>query len=113
MDLLFFSQCVNKFFSLKNFKEKMTKKISLRKIPEFLLSITQKEKVLSLLIVLSVFSCFLFTMRVIATHDFYFLFLPWNLFLAWLPLWFSYWSYKISIENGFTWKSCVAIGLWF
>ncbi len=41
------------------------------------------------LALLSAFCCFIEVGRIVITHNITFIFLPWNLILAWVPLWFA------------------------
>jgi uncharacterized membrane protein len=54
------------------------------------------------------FSFLLYAFRVWYTGSFLFLFIPWNLFLAWLPLMFS----SMIKDAQLSWKNCLLFGLW-
>lgn len=58
------------------------------------------------------FSCLLLAARVIVTGSPVYLFLPWNLFLAFIPYWITGWLMKNVniIESRF--KSILAVGTW-
>src|ERR1051325_12222252 len=64
------------------------------------------------LLISSFFSCLLLLVRIIVTSSITFIFLGWNLFLAFIPYWITWWTLKnvSSIKN----KFCLAaiIGVW-
>jgi uncharacterized membrane protein len=64
------------------------------------------------LLLSSAFSCLLVIARVLVTGSLTYLFLPWNLFLAFIPYWITSWMMRqISIlENKI--KLIAALGLW-
>ena len=64
------------------------------------------------LIASSGFSCLLLLIRIIITESRGYLFLPWNLFLAFIPYWIAKWIVDNNpiIEN--TWKRRGALALW-
>src|SRR5437762_809780 len=75
--------------------------------------IFSKQKLTILLIALSAFGCLLLSVRIFRTGDFYFLFLPWNLFLAWVPFLLSSRSYQNCLEGKPKLKSILLWALWF
>ncbi len=85
----------------------------LRKVSRLLAPVLSKQKFTLLLLAMSVFGCLLLSMRIILTEDFYFLFLPWNLFLAWLPFLLSSRIYKNGIEGKSQLKILPLWILWF
>jgi len=64
------------------------------------------------LLLSSGFSCFLLVMRMIVTGSLEYVFLPWNLFLGFVPYWITWWMTRnISIiENKF--KLLIALAAW-
>lgn len=54
-------------------------------------------------------SCLLLLADSLHNHSFYFAYLIWNLFLAWLPLVFAYWLVKILRDK--LWSSWEALGV--
>lgn len=75
--------------------------------------IFSKQKLTILLIAMSAFGCLLLSVRFIRTGDFYFLFLPWNLFLAWVPFLLSAHSYQNCFDGKPKLRSVLLWGLWF
>ena len=64
------------------------------------------------LLVSSVFSCSLLTARILVTGTLNYIFLPWNLFLAFVPYWISWWMTRnISIIEHKI-KAVIALGAW-
>lgn len=64
------------------------------------------------LFISSAFSCFLLLVRIVVTNSFDYLFLPWNLFLAFIPYWVSIWinEYANMLDTRF--KLIVALSIW-
>ena len=64
------------------------------------------------LLLSSAFSCLLLFARMIVTGSIEYIFLPWNLFLAFVPYWITQWiTTNISIiEN--KWKLLLACAIW-
>jgi uncharacterized membrane protein len=67
------------------------------------------------LLISSCFSCFLLAVRMIVTHSIEYIFLPWNLFLAFVPYWITIWMTRnISIlENKVKLVAALAVWLLF
>lgn len=85
----------------------------LKRVEPLLTFIFSKQKLTVLLIAMSAFGCLLLSLRIIRTSDFYFLFLPWNLFLAWVPFFLSSRSYQNCLEEKSKLKSVLLWALWF
>ncbi|MDN5200445.1 DUF1361 domain-containing protein [Fulvivirgaceae bacterium BMA10] len=70
--------------------------------------------ILSLLLASS-FCCILVTMRLIKTGNVSYIFLLWNLFLAWVPVFFAY-LLKVQVTKGSQrinlWRYFILLGLW-
>jgi uncharacterized membrane protein len=67
------------------------------------------------LLVSAAFSCLLLLARIIATDSVAYLFLPWNLFLAFVPYYITWWMTKDVqiIENHFKFYTALAVWLLF
>ncbi len=85
----------------------------LRRVEPLLTFIFSKQKLTVLLVAMSAFGCLLLSIRIMRTGDFYFLFLPWNLFLAWVPFFLSSRSYQNCLEEKSKLKSVLLWVLWF
>ncbi|HYV90326.1 MAG TPA: DUF1361 domain-containing protein [Chitinophagales bacterium] len=72
-----------------------------------------KQKFTILLIALSAFGCLLLSLRILRTGDLYFLYLPWNLFLAWVPFLLSSRSYQNCLGGKPKLKSVLLWAVWF
>lgn len=60
----------------------------------------------------SCFSCLLLAARMIVTHSIQYIFLPWNLFLAFVPYWITWWMTKnVSIIENKR-KLVIALAAW-
>src|SRR5689334_14425030 len=75
--------------------------------------LSRKQKVLLTLLTLSLFSCMLYAARLYVTEDFYYGFLVWNLFLAWLPFGFSLWTQRLLLSKRKKWRAVIPFFLWF
>lgn len=64
------------------------------------------------LLMSSGFSCLLLLVRMVATHSAEYFFLPWNLFLAFVPYWITWWMTRNTgiIENRI--KLVIALAAW-
>ena len=82
----------------------------LQPLPGFIFS---KQKLTILLIAMSLVGCLLLCARIIRTGDLYYLFLPWNVFLAWIPFLLSSRSYQNCLEKKPKLKSVLLWALWF
>ena len=65
-----------------------------------------------LLIASSLFSCLLLLIRVCYTHSLTYCFLPWNLFLAFIPYWITWWIIKNPSVISNKWKRRAALAAW-
>lgn len=59
-----------------------------------------------------IFSCIMICARAVITNHVTYLFLIWNLFLAFIPYAISEWLYARIPFPGFKWKRALAIGAW-
>src|SRR5437667_4027347 len=60
----------------------------------------------------SCFSCLLLLVRMLATHSLGYIFLPWNLFLASVPYWISWWIIKNISIAGNKMKLILSLAVW-
>ncbi|MBI1177136.1 DUF1361 domain-containing protein [bacterium] len=68
---------------------------------------------LATLALASAAACGLWALRVVIQERLHHAFLPWNLFLAWLPMAFSLLTIQLSYRHGWrSWKPWLAAGLW-
>lgn len=67
------------------------------------------------LLVSSCFSCFLLLIRIVVTRSPAYIFLPWNLFLAFIPYWITWWMTRNAgiIENKLKLLAALAVWLLF
>lgn len=80
----------------------------MKKIP-----IAQQRRLLSILILSSGVSVGLLFARMVSAGNTHFWFLDWNLFLAWLPLFFSWWLVRrLANTQWLTWQNMVLTFLW-
>jgi uncharacterized membrane protein len=64
------------------------------------------------LLLSSSFSCLLLAVRMIVTHSIEYIFLPWNLFLAYVPYWITWWMTRnVSIIESKV-KLVIALAAW-
>lgn len=64
------------------------------------------------LLLSSFFSCLLLLIRITVTDSFAFVFLAWNLFLAFIPYWITWWITKNPSITRNKFKTCFVIVLW-
>lgn len=64
------------------------------------------------LLLSSAFSCLLLLVRVIASNSLAYLFLPWNLFLAFVPYWITWWMTKNESIISNKMKRAIALAAW-
>lgn len=68
---------------------------------------------LAALLQLSGFCMALIILRYWRSSNITYFFLGWNLFLAWVPVFFAWiWRYRLQVSSLKKWKSCVMFGLW-
>ncbi len=68
---------------------------------------------LGMLVLASAATCGLWAVRVVVKERLHHLFLPWNLFLAWLPLGFALATLHLGRRHGWrSWKPWAAAGAW-